>query len=799
MHREQFRGELHTRAQYPRAVLLVRVLLLLVLVLRVLVLLVSCEKKKKKKKKNEARISVLFAGDCRVPAVAATFFWLESCFFVLGSWCFGCCCMAHFVTKSRNKMPNHKKAKSPSPPRRTRRTSKVRANSNSICSPQKKVTLPSPRRKHESTQSKSKSTLKPKPKLAGGMAGLNFSQIAQVRNDSQYLMFLEQFEMWMLQHGINTEMSHECIPMSAEIPTGICLDAPARLPARRPDDGYVTLSLQEDASLGGVSCMFVVPPPSNDDPSHAANRAIGMALKQSEDLVGIVKRTGSAAARAVSRAIIGDSRGMINVQTIKINGHDMRGGFLAVKLAPNARPFERGMALWAQTAPPPPRALWSWTLQLVHLLCAVDAATREATGAAATTRFCWDAHTSLQIVLPDDLAVTSFAPALYNAFFNACVPDDVRRRYLMCNYYSTVSGALQDKTESIDMASLIAPTSFAPIPIPAPAPAPTSPIDVPSMYGLVKVAGLWGLAADADATRGSSAIEVLRWACTAMSNAISVVSCASTFKTDAAFETWRIAACNEWRAAVSALLGTTAATWAHGVHAFASKAVAAMEMLKLPSDASSRAFRAIKSATRDEALVWRDKLENRAFVKDATRIAEEIEKAENIADEARRKSDRKARQEHDLKARFKANARQAEKDALRTNELREEIRQKLEAVLVQSANGYVGRGGMYDNDIERLGYADYLQTAKEIKNRVPPLFRTEFMYITDEKGNDLSRWVVTRAEFERVVNAAVEERDNAFIVNSDEYIKRLAAEAEDKRRIADDKRLQQVSTWGDDL
>jgi hypothetical protein len=640
------------------------------------------------------------------------------------------------------------------------------------------------------------------------MAGLNFSQIAQVRNDSQYLMFLEQFETWMLQHGINTEMSHECIPMSAEIPTGICLDAPARLPARRPDDGYVTLSLQEDASLGGVSCMFVVPPPSNDDPSHAANRAIGMALKQSEDLVGIVKRTGSAAARAVSRAIIGDSRGMINVQTIKINGHDMRGGFLAVKLAPNARPFERGMALWAQTAPPPPRALWSWTLQLVHLLCAVDAATREATGAAATTRFCWDAHTSLQIVLPDDLAVTSFAPALYNAFFNACVPDDVRRRYLMCNYFSPVSGALQDKTESIDMASLIVPTSFAPIPIPAPAPAPTSRIDVPSMYGLVKVAGLWGLAADADATRGSSAIEVLRWACTAMSNAISVVSCASTFETDVAFETWRIAACNEWRAAVSALLGTTAATWAHGVHAFTSKAVATMEMLKLPSDASSRAFRAIASPERaiaspERAIAhaWRSNPENARFVDKANDIAKEIKEAEHIADEARRKSDRKARQEHDLKARFKANARQAEKDALRTNELRKKIRQKLEAVLVQSANGYVGRGGMYDNDIERLGYADYLQTAKEIKNRVPPLFRTEFMYITDEKGNDLSRWVVTRAEFERVVNAAVEERDNAFIVNSGEYIKRLAAEAEaeDKRRIADDKRLQQVSTWGDDL
>lgn len=704
--------------------------------------------------------------------------------------------MAHFVTKSENKMPNHKKAKSPSP-RRTRRTSKVCANSNSIRSPPKKITQSSPRRKHES---QSKSKLKQKPKLAGGMEGLNFSQIAQVGNDAQYLMFLEQFEMWMLQHGIRTEMSHECIPMSAEIPTGICLDAPARLPARRPDDGYVALSLQEDVSLGGVSCMFVVPPPTNDDPSHAVNRAIGVALKQSEDFVSIVKRTGSAAARAVSRAIIGDRRGIVNVQTLKIDGHDMRGGFLAVKLAPNAHPFERGMALWAQTAPPPPRALWSWTLQLVHLLCAVDAATREATGAAATTRFCWDAHTSLQIVLPDDLAVTSFAPALYDAFFNACVPNDVRRRYLICNYFSPVSGALQDKTESIDMASLIAPTSFAPIPIPAPAlalsPALTSPIDVPSMYGLVRVAGLWGLAADADATRGSSAIEVLRWACTAMSNAISVVSCASTFKTDAAFETWRIAACNEWRAAVSALLGTTAATWAHGVHAFTSKAVAAMEMLKLPFDASSRAFRAIASAKRDEAHAWRSNPENARFVGKANDIAKEIKEAENIADEARRKSDRKSQQERDLKARFKENARQAEEDVRRTNELRKTMSEYFEGVLVQSANGYVGRGGVYDNDIFRLGYADYMQTAEEIKNRVPPLFRTEFMHIVDEDGNDVSRWVVTRAEFERVVNAAVEERDNAFIVHSGEYRKRLAAEEEDKRRIADDKRLQQVSTWG---
>lgn len=55
----------------------------LVLVL-VLVLLVSCEKKKKKKKKNEARISVLFAGDCRVLAVAATFWKAVFLFLVLG-------------------------------------------------------------------------------------------------------------------------------------------------------------------------------------------------------------------------------------------------------------------------------------------------------------------------------------------------------------------------------------------------------------------------------------------------------------------------------------------------------------------------------------------------------------------------------------------------------------------------------------------------------------------------------------------------------------------------------------------
>jgi len=570
--------------------------------------------------------------------------------------------------------------------------------------------------------------------LAGGLVGLRLDRLADPA-------VATQFEDWITVHGTE-RLSRECAH------SGACSDVPARLSARRPTDAYAVLSLQDEA---GIPCIFVVPPPGD--------KATADALSQTEALVAFVKPRATLTASALRNLLVGEPRALVSAPGVARGG-----GFFVAQLPVQARPFQRGVELWASAMPLPAPALWSWTLQLVHAVHAVDVAVREATQAPASTRFCWDAHTSLQLILPNEPAAVSFASVLSDAFFDSSVPEDARLNYLKCVTASPSAGVCRINNHLVALPNL-----------------PSLPeLRVPDTYGRVAIAGLWGTATEHGVGEGCSSaqLEVLHWACSALLSAAS----ASLVRAQAdaiahrddekknAFAKVTETAYQQWQTAASALLATASINWLSATAAFADAArEARFDESVFRPDAALRAFRAIATASRAEARLWR--AEHRLEWKQA----EEFMRAHEARERAARLGDAEAK-----KKRFEAlekkvaQQRRAEEDAKQLRWFTDQARSELEAEL-RAQNGvyYTGPDGAY---------------------YIGPRFMTQ-------EGR------VTRAEFERQVRIWAEHLYKTKYADA-KYAPLVAAQARgaDKMRKQQEqdalfqrmKHIQKIQNMGDD-
>jgi hypothetical protein len=396
------------------------------------------------------------------------------------------------------------------------------------------------------------------------------------------------FEDW-LRKNRDSAVSRECAPTPSSAP---CIDARALLSRAGAADAFEVMELTDDA---GVPCVFVLPTVRfAGDPETVKATA---ALSDAETFVTRVRAGTTRAARAVSAALASNAsvRGVVRVSSAA------GGGFVAVRLPPSSHALERGLALLSDTFAPPPRALWAWTLQLLHALAAVDAAVREETRQWSTS-FCWNVPATLQLVLqpfrnadpsldraPErnlrdpsrdtaSLDLTLAAPALYADFFDPRVSDDVRAHYFTCVCQGSAEGALRETSRTVD-ATLLGDS-----------------LAWPLEYGQLALAGLWGVAPEA--AEGATKRAALQWACTAFTEAVNRRSGAVPPADMPALTAWRTAI----QTALSEISWTSAAytlAIACGEH------LARSRPHSLPEDASHVVLAAVASDARPRAVAWR--------------------------------------------------------------------------------------------------------------------------------------------------------------------------------------------------